>query len=84
VHDVTKLLLVGLPAPRRIALGLMPHQRFGADLRVLGQRPDRRMTGSPHEHQCPGSGLGVVRQRGVPELVQASAPEAFANSASAC
>ena len=46
-------------------LHLVAHQCFGADLRVLDQRSDRSMTGSPHEHRRPGSGLGVVRQRGV-------------------
>ena len=60
----------GLPPPRRIALGLVPGERLGRDPRVLGQRPDRRVTGAGHQHRRPGAVLGVVGERTVPELVQ--------------
>ena len=37
------------------------------------QRTRGRAAGPGHEHRCPGAVLGVVRQRGVAELVQGRA-----------
>ena len=66
-------MLRGLPAPRRVALGLVAGERLGRHSRVLGQRPDRGVAGAGHQHRRPGAVLGVVGQRGVPELVQGRA-----------
>jgi hypothetical protein len=48
----------------------VPRQRLGRDPGVLGQRPDRGVTGAGHQHGRAGAVLGVVRERTLPELVQ--------------
>jgi hypothetical protein len=53
---------VGLPLPLR--------QRLGARPGVLPERPDRRVPRLGHQHRCRRPVLRVIRQRGVPQLVQ--------------
>jgi hypothetical protein len=65
--------VAGLPATGWVALGLLPGQRLGTHPCVLGQRPDRGVTGARHQHGRPGAVLGVMRERRVPEPVQCGA-----------
>lgn len=73
VRGGSSALQRSLPPPGRVALSLVPGEGLGGHPGVLGQRPDRGMTGAGHQHRRPGAVLGVVSQGGVPELVERGA-----------
>ena len=63
----------GSPAAGWIVLLLLAGQGIGGRPRLPGQRGNRGVPGLGHQHRRRRAGLGVARQRGVPELVQRGA-----------